>query len=85
MKCRYYHTDLIGALRPNLSNPAHVDEIVAVLEDDKEDPSLNEDLGEESDIDSQDEVEQREGNSDTRQEDEETEDEYESYPESQFF
>ncbi|KAK9736899.1 hypothetical protein QE152_g11188 [Popillia japonica] len=75
----------ISALRPNLSNPAHVDEIVAVLEDDKEDPSLNEDLGEESDIDSQDEVEQREGNSDTRQEDEETEDEYESYPESQFF
>lgn len=68
----------------DLSNPTHVDEIMRLLEDDEEDPALNEDLGEESDIDSQDEIEEQEGDSDTEQDGEETEDEHAPDPGANF-
>lgn len=52
-----------------MSNQSHVNEIRNLLtEDDCEDPIENEDLGEESDIASDDEIEEREGGSETEQE-----------------
>ncbi|XP_046405017.1 piggyBac transposable element-derived protein 4-like [Ischnura elegans] len=63
----------------DLSNPNDISEIRRILLDDdaNEDPALVEDLGEESDLDSQDEVVQREDDSATEQEEGATEDEEE--------
>lgn len=53
----------------NLHNSEHIEEIARWLDKNEEDdPILNEDLGEESDIASEDEVEQRDGDSETEQE-----------------
>ncbi|XP_039291956.1 piggyBac transposable element-derived protein 4-like [Nilaparvata lugens] len=50
------------------TNQKNIEELRRFLEDDDdEDPAANEDLGEESDIDSQDEVEEQQGDSDTEQ------------------
>lgn len=69
----------------DLSNPKDVEEVLRFLEDDNEDPSLVEDVGEESDIDSQDEVELREEGSETEQEGETTEEEDEDLVGNNFF
>ncbi|XP_069596256.1 piggyBac transposable element-derived protein 4-like [Ranitomeya imitator] len=55
----------------DFSNPLH-DEVKNLLLDDEGDPALTEDLGEESDIESQDEVEECQGDSGTEQDGEET-------------
>ena len=50
----------------DLNNPNHVDESMGLLyNDESEDPTENEDLGEESDIDEVDEIEQNIGSSST--------------------
>ncbi|XP_039298418.1 uncharacterized protein LOC120354781 [Nilaparvata lugens] len=52
----------------DMTNQKNIEELQRFLEDDDdEDPAANEDLGEESDIDSQDEVEEQQGDSDTEQ------------------
>lgn len=61
----------------DLKNPQHIEEIKKLLEEDDVDPTLNEDLGEESDVASEDEVAERDIDSETEQEGE-TDDEDEN-------
>ncbi|XP_049790133.1 piggyBac transposable element-derived protein 4-like [Schistocerca nitens] len=62
----------------DLSNPRHLEEIHELLMcADEEDPMLTENLGDESDIDSQDEVEEREDDSATEQDDDNTDEDEE--------
>jgi hypothetical protein len=68
----------------NLSNKKDLEEVRRLLEDDEDDPAVNEDFGEESDIDSHDEVEERKDNSETEQDGEVSDDENGTELESNF-
>ncbi|KAF5291170.1 hypothetical protein FQA39_LY14412 [Lamprigera yunnana] len=52
----------------NLDNAQHVEEIIRLLQNDDDDPILNDDFGEESDIASEDVLEKRDGDSESKQE-----------------
>ena len=65
----------------DLSNPSDPDNVRDLFkDDDREDTSVYEDLGEESDTVSQDEMKECGGDSETEQDDEEATDEYEPHP-----
>jgi len=70
----------------DLTKPSDIEEVRRLLEEDDEenDPTQNDDFGEESDVDSHDEVEERKNDSETEQDGEETEDENETERETIF-
>lgn len=70
----------------NLSNPTHMDEIRSLLlREDNEDPAFTENLGEESDISSEDEIEEQELGTESEQEADEPPSEEEDEDMSDFF